>query len=200
MASAGVVVSAAAAVFTWRQADEAFKQSDEYKIQQAVQKFMEPFKPSKPKEKVIQREVMKTIEKRLTTWTQHATIVSGRYQTGKTVAVQEVLRYVPGVWSLLVKDKSWEEKLYQSLGITGAGTLEEVLSRVQAKLAELPKPKTKIPIILLEVPRRTKEGRAFLKLSVTLEAWISSPRPRRTCALTFKKLMRLGNLNQFETR
>ena len=163
------LVASAAAVFTWRQveeaqrqteearrqADEAFKQSDEYKIQQAVQKFMEPFKP----DQVIQRDVMETTQNRLRTWARHATIVSGHYLTGKTVAMEEVLRDVPGVWSLTVEDENWKEnKLYQSLRIADDGMLKEVLRRVQAKLAELPNPKTKFPIILLEVPRRAKGG------------------------------------------
>ena len=72
----GFIISVAAAIFAYRQADEAFKQSDEYKIQQAVSMLMKPFQPSQPKEKVIQS--CRPLEK-VRTWEQHATIVSGRY-------------------------------------------------------------------------------------------------------------------------
>ena len=138
---------------------EAFKQSDEYKVQRAVAKFMDPFVPKMPKRKVIHRKVMDTIANRVKTWDEHATIVSGRFQTGKTVAVEEVLRGARGIFKHTVKDEHWEEKLYKSLQVDGPGMFEAVLVRVKAELAKLADPITKTPIILFEVPRTTTKGR-----------------------------------------
>ncbi|CAE7762555.1 unnamed protein product, partial [Symbiodinium pilosum] len=141
-----------------RQAEEAFKQSDEYKVQLAVAKFMEPFVPKMPKRKVIHGKVMDTIANGVKTWDEHATIVSGRFQTGKTVAVEEVFRGARGIFKHTVKDEHWEEKLYKSLQVDGPGMFETVLVRVKAELAKLADPITKTPIILLEVPRTTTKG------------------------------------------
>ena len=138
---------------------EALKQSDEYKVQRAVAKFMDPFVPKMPKRKVIHRKVMDTIANRVKTWDEHATIVSGRFRTGKTVAVEEVLRGARGIFKHTVKDEHWEERLYKSLQVDGPGMFEAVLVRVKAELAKLADPITKTPIILFEVPRATTKGR-----------------------------------------
>ena len=142
---AALTVSAAAAERAKRQADEAFKQSDEHKIQQAVSMLIKTFQAS---------QVMQTIEERVRTWEQHATIVSGRYQP---VAVQKALRCAQGVWKLTVKDWNWEEQLYKSLQIDGLGMLQEVFLRVGAELADLPSPKTK-PHNPVGIPRGTTAG------------------------------------------
>ena len=123
-----------------RQAEEAFKQSDEYKVQRAVAKFMEPFVPKMPEREVIHRKVMDTIANRVKTWDEHATIVSGRFQTGKTVALEEVLRGARGIFKHMVKDEHWEEKLYKSLQVDGPGMFETALVRVKAELAKLADP------------------------------------------------------------
>eukprot|EP00439_Symbiodinium_sp_Y106_P032481 s4727_g3.t2 len=105
VSSAGFGVSVASAVWTYRQvqeaerataeakrqAEEAFKQSDEYKV--------------------IHRKVMHAIADRVKTWDEHATIISCRFQTGKTVAVEEILRGAQGIFKHAVKDEHWEEKL-----------------------------------------------------------------------------------------
>ncbi|CAE7600346.1 unnamed protein product, partial [Symbiodinium pilosum] len=134
-------------------AQEAFKQSDEYKVQRAVAKFMEPFVTKMPKRKVIHRKVMDTIANRVKTWDEHATIVSGRFQTGKTAAVEEVLRGARGIFKHTVEDENWKKELYDSLQVDGPGMFETVIVRVKAELAKLADPITKTPIILFEVPR-----------------------------------------------
>ena len=80
-----------------RSADEAFKASPEGKIQQALAKAMEPFEPSRPQDEVIQRPVMEALRQRIASWQQHATIIGGRYQSGKSVATEEALRGARGV-------------------------------------------------------------------------------------------------------
>ncbi|CAE7531031.1 unnamed protein product [Symbiodinium pilosum] len=119
---------------------------------------MDPFVPKMPKRKVIHRKVMDTIANRVKTWDEHATIVSGRFRTGKTVAVEEVLRGARGIFKHTVKDEHWEERLYKSLQVDGPGMFEAVLVRVKAELAKLADPITKTPIILFEVPRATTKG------------------------------------------
>ena len=142
-----------------KQNEETFKQCDEYKVQRAVAKFMEPFAPKMEKGQVIHREVMDTIAKRVKTWDEHATIISGRFQTGKTVAVEEVLRDAQGIFKHTVKNENWKKELYESLQVDGPGMFETVLVRVKAELAKLDDPTTKTPIILFEVPRTTTKGR-----------------------------------------
>ena len=50
---------------------------------------MKPCIPKMPKREVIHRKVMHAIADRVKTWDEHATIISCRFQTGKTVAVEE---------------------------------------------------------------------------------------------------------------
>ena len=158
---ADFLIASAAALWTGVQAQEAVKQSDEYKVQRAVAKFMEPFVPKMPKGQVIHREVMDTIANRVKTWDEHATIITGRFQTGKTVAVEEVLRDAQGIFKHTVKNENWEKQLYESLQVDGYGygMFETVLVRVKAELAKLDDPITQTPIILFEVPRTTTKGR-----------------------------------------
>ena len=79
---------------TKRSADQEFKASAEGKIQAAVAKVMKPFEPSNEEKEVIKRPVMETIKDRIKSWKQHATIIGGRYLSGKSVAVEEALRGV----------------------------------------------------------------------------------------------------------
>ena len=68
---------------------------------------------------MIHREVMDTIAKRVKTWDEHATIISGRFQTGKTVAVEEVLRDAKGIFKHTVENENWKKELYESLQVDG---------------------------------------------------------------------------------
>ena len=58
---------------------------------------------------------------------------------------------------------NWKEQLYKRLQIDGLGMLQEVLLRVGAELAKLPSPKTKTPIILVEILRETTAGADMIK-------------------------------------
>ena len=60
----------------------------------AVKKFMAPDEPAMSPNEAVRRKVVDDIKHRLQSWRQKsdATIVSGRYKSGKTVAVQEALR------------------------------------------------------------------------------------------------------------
>ena len=51
-----------------RQADEAFRASDEYNIQTAVQDFLQPYVISDPEEQVVKRDVMEAINELVRTW------------------------------------------------------------------------------------------------------------------------------------
>ena len=83
-----------------RQADEAFKASPEGKIRAAVAKAMEPFEPTRKEDEVIKRPVMDTIKNRIKNWRYNATIIGDRFQSGKSVAVEEALRGVRGVCAI----------------------------------------------------------------------------------------------------
>ena len=99
---AAFMVSVAAAAFAYRQveeaklateqakrqADEAFKASPEGKIRAAVAKAMEPFEPTRKEDEVIKRPEMDTIKERIKSWRYNATILGGRFQSGKSVAVE----------------------------------------------------------------------------------------------------------------
>ena len=46
-----------------RQADEAFRASDEYKIKQAVEKFLRPYEVTTPQKQVVKRDVMDVVKR-----------------------------------------------------------------------------------------------------------------------------------------
>ena len=70
-----------------RQADEAFRASDEYKIKQAVEKFLRPYEVTKPQKQVVKRDVIDIMKRIISDWQPNAaTITSGRHLAGKTVA------------------------------------------------------------------------------------------------------------------
>ncbi|CAE7353608.1 unnamed protein product [Symbiodinium sp. CCMP2592] len=113
--------------------------------------MMVPFPPQTKKAEVVERDITKTIEERILGWHEHATIIAGRFGAGKSVAVEEALRDMQGVYVHQVRGNDWEEKLYKRLGLDGPDMLEEVLRRVGDKLK-------RPPILLLDIPRTTKQG------------------------------------------
>ena len=143
-----------------RSADEAFKASPEGKIQQALAKAMEPFEPSRPQDEVIQRPVMETLRQRIASWQQHATIIGGRYQSGKSVATEEALRGARGVVRFTIRSADWNRMMFEELKVEDGGLFKEVMRRAREKLKDFPDNLTKFPILLLEVPRTTTEGLA----------------------------------------
>ncbi|CAJ1447529.1 unnamed protein product [Effrenium voratum] len=153
-----VIVSASGLVVATTQAVRAFKASSEGKIRAAVAKAMKPFEPSRPQDEVIQRPVMGTIRKRIESWQQHATIIGGRYQSGKSVATAEALRGVRGVVRFTIRSADWADRMCKQLGVDDEGLFKEVMRRVREKLKDFPNNLTKFPILLLEVPRTTTEG------------------------------------------
>ena len=130
----GFIVSVAAAAFAYRQvekgkrqADEAFKASPEGKIQAAVAKAMEPFEPTRKKDEVIKRTVMETIKTRIKSWREHATIIGGRHQSGKSWAVEEALRGVRGVVRFTIKSADWEKVMFEQEEVDNAGQFKRTL-------------------------------------------------------------------------
>ena len=88
-----------------RQADVAFRASDEYKIKQAVEKFLRPYEVTKPQKQVVKRDVIDIIKRIISDWQPNAaTIISGRHLAGKTVAVNEALRGVRGALQVSVQE------------------------------------------------------------------------------------------------
>ena len=155
LAVAGFVVSGLGLAFTYASSDFRMKRL-------AVKKFMAPYEPAKSPDEVVPRKVVDDIRHRLSSWRQQsdATIVSGRYKSGKTVAVEEALRGVCGVWAFTVEVEDWKPAMYQMLGVKDANMFAEVLRRVRAKLQKkkFAKNLTQYPILLLDIPRDTKGG------------------------------------------
>ncbi|CAJ1388715.1 unnamed protein product, partial [Effrenium voratum] len=141
-----------------RSADEASKASPEGKIQEALARAMEPFEPSRPQDEVIQRPVMETLRQRIASWQQHATIIGGQYQSGKSVATEEALRGARGVVRFTIRSADWTDRMCKHLGVDDEGLFKEVMRRAREKLKDFPDNLTKFPILLLEVPRTTTEG------------------------------------------
>ena len=166
---AAFIVSVASAAFSYKQveeakrsadeakrsADQGFKASAEGKIQAAVAKVMKPFEPSNEEKEVIKRPVMGTIKDRIKSWKQHATIIGGRYLSGKSVAVEEALRGVRGVFRFTIKNAEWETEMYKQLRVDDIGVFKEVMRQVCEKLKDFPDNLTKHPILVLEIPRTT---------------------------------------------
>ena len=119
------------------------------RMEAAVRTMTQPFVPTL--QKVAEREIVVTITKRIDTWSGHATIIAGRYGSGKTVALEEALRDRQGVFVHRVKDADWEEQLFKRLGLDGPDMFEEVLRRVGGKLQ-------RPPILVLDIPRSAKRG------------------------------------------
>ena len=137
-----------------RESERAQRESDEGRIQAAVDRMMQPFPPQKDENEVIGREVIKAIQQRILHWDEHATIIAGRFGSGKSVAVEEALRGRQGVFMHRVKGKDWEEKLYEALDLNNELMLETVLRKIGEKLG-------KPPVLVLDIPRSTKEGGGF---------------------------------------
>ena len=121
-----------------RSADQEFKASAEGKIQAAVAKVMKPFEPSNEEKEVIKRPVMGTIKDRIKSWKQHATIIGGRYLSGKSVAVEEALRGVRGVFRFTIENAEWKKMMYEQLNVDTVGMFKAVMSQVCEKLSDPP--------------------------------------------------------------
>ena len=159
---AAFIVSVASAAFSYKQveeakrsADQGFKASAQGKIQAAVAKVMKPFEPSKEEKEVIKRPVMGTIKDRIKSWKEHATIIGGRFLSGKSVAVEEALRGVRGVFRFTIERADWKDRMCKELRVDDQGMFKAVMSHVREKLKGLPDNLTKYPILLLEIPRTT---------------------------------------------
>ena len=158
-----------------RDSERAQRESDEGRIQAAADRMMQPFSPQKEENEVIERGVIKAIQQRILHWNEHATIIAGRFGSGKSVAVEDALRGRQGVYVHRVKGKDWEEKLYEALDLDNELMLETVLRKIGEKLG-------KPPVLVLDIPRSTKEGGGFEAFGEVLfaafadsEAWAPSP-------------------------
>ena len=98
---------------------------------------------------------MGTIEDRIKRWKQHATIIGGRYLSLKSVAVEEALRGVRGVFRFTIERADWKDRMCKELRVDDQGMFKAVMSHVCEKLKDFPDNLTKHPILLLEIPRTT---------------------------------------------
>ena len=145
-----IIVSVSGLVVATIQAVRAFRDSPAGKIRAAVAKTMKPFEPTRKEDEVIKRPVMDTIKNRIKSWRYNATIIGGRFQSGKSVAVEEALRGVRGVVRFTIKSADSEKVMCKRLKVDDEGMFVEVMSRVHEKLKDFPDNLTKYPILLLE--------------------------------------------------
>ena len=143
-----------------RDSERARRESNEGRTQAAADRMMEPFAPQKKKAEVVPRGIMKTISERIQDWDEHATIIAGRFGAGKSVAVEEVLRDMKGVYVHTVWDKDWASSLYHDLGLDNLGMLQDALRLVKERN------QGSTPILVLEIPRTAKEGAVSATLVV----------------------------------
>ena len=84
--------------------------------------------------------------------------IGGRFQSGKSWAVEEALRGVRGVVRFTIKSADWKQMMCKRLKVDDEGLFVEVMRGVREKLKNLPDNLTKYPILLLDIPRSTREG------------------------------------------
>ena len=143
-----------------RDSERARRESKEGRIEFAVDRMMQPFPPQKKEAEVVERGIIKAIRLRILRWNQHATVIAGRFGSGKSVALEEALRGMQGVYVHAVEDKDWKEALYKSLRMDDLGTLKEALRLVRKRN------QGSTPILVLDIPRTTKEGATSATLVV----------------------------------
>ena len=97
-------------------------------------------------------------QNRIKSWREHATIIGGRYLSGKSVAVEEALRGVRGVVRFTIESADWKKVMCEQEKLDNIGPFKEVMSRAREKLKDFPDNLTKYPILLLDIPRTTTEG------------------------------------------
>eukprot|EP00435_Cladocopium_sp_Y103_P069318 s597_g33.t1 len=156
--ASSLVVATIQAVRAVRGSKRAFRTFPEGKIQAAVAKAMGPFEPTRAQDEVIKRPVMDTIKNRIKSWRQHATIIGGRFQSGKSVAVEEAWRGVRGVVRSTINSADWYKMMCKQEKLDNIGLFKEVMCRAREKPKDFPDNLTKYPILLLEIPRTTTEG------------------------------------------
>ena len=154
-------------------------QSTGGKVRRAVRQMMKPYEPNRRKEEVVDRNIIQRIADRIEHWQEHATIVAGRFGSGKSVALEEALRGLRGVYIHRVRGKDWEQELYkQLLGADDPNMFMQVLEQVKLRLK-------KAPVLVLDIPRSTKEGRGFFRVSFFKKVWTQSPASPRHCQRTW---------------
>ena len=166
-----IIVSVSGLVVATIQAVRAFRDSPAGKIRAAVAKTMKPFEPTRKEDEVIKRPVMDTIKNRIKSWRCNATIIGGRFQSGKSVAVEEAWRGVRGVVRFTIKSADWEKVMCKRLKVDDEGMFVEVMSRAHEKLKDFPDNLTKYPILLLDISRRTTVGQSVFSFGFVFCRW-----------------------------
>ncbi|CAE7515728.1 unnamed protein product [Symbiodinium pilosum] len=137
IAAAGTVIAAVQLQQAKRDSERAFRESPEGRLQEAVRRMMRPHEPAKGKEQVVARKaavVIQDTRDRISSWQEHATVVTGRYGSGKSVAVHEELH------------------------LDGPGMLKELFNRVAAELQKDFQAPSKVPVLVLDILRETTQG------------------------------------------
>ena len=70
-------------------------------------------------------------------------------------------RPLPGTYVHTVENAEWKSTLYEKLHLDGPGMLEELFTRVATELKKDPEALSKVPILVLNIPRETTQGAAL---------------------------------------
>ena len=137
----------------------AWRSSREGKIQAAVAEVMKPFEwYGRTEKEVIPRPVIGIIKDRIKSWDEHATVIHGQLDSGRTWAIYQALRGVRGVVHFKIKKAEWMKEMCKELQVDDTGMFKEVMRRVLKKLKNFPDNLTKYPILLLDIRCATTEG------------------------------------------
>lgn len=110
-----------------------------------VESMKEPYAAKLPQDQVVQRGIMDDLRQRILHWTQHATIITGRFGCGKTVALEEALRGMQGIIVQSVRNDKWEEALYKRLRMDDLQMLKDGLRKAKEQRGSTSRTKTPRP-------------------------------------------------------
>jgi hypothetical protein len=132
-----------------------YHQTDLYRNRAAVKKLMRPYTGEIHKLPVIKRECFQDLEQAIKTWNYRTTVVAGLFESGKSTALTQVLQGNKGVLKVDVTDGNWLGNLHATLGTTSEGMLRDVLQEVGSRLIKETSNITRVPILILDIPRKS---------------------------------------------
>eukprot|EP00439_Symbiodinium_sp_Y106_P060860 s5498_g9.t1 len=107
-----------------------FRSSKPGRVLQAVKTIRKPFRPELAKDRIAERDVVDSIAKRIENWMGHATIIAGRFGSGKTVLAKDRIAERDVVDSIAKRIENWMGHATIIAGRFGSGktvALEEAL-------------------------------------------------------------------------
>lgn len=149
--------AAAALVISLADLEETRKQTDEYKISEAVKRFLRPFDGgvSSLRCLVPRPKLENTLKEIIKFWDGRTTLVSGLFGSGKTIAIRQALAGLPGVIEVrLPSGTTPADVVCARLGLSSEASLQTVLKELKKQLPD--ESLNQAPILVLDIPRHSK--------------------------------------------